>query len=371
MAKSYIIVAALKAETLNLEKFAPLIHTGVGKLNAAIKLYKAIQEYQPELVINYGTAGSISGVSGLLKIDTFVQRDMDVQALNFPRGVTPFSGESLPEKKGIVLGTGDNFITNAEEQLKGLEIEIDLVDMEGYALKKVADDLNVPFESYKYVSDRANKEAAQDWSRTVQEGAKSFLVLLEKNYGKSSLLSSQNRKTRDGAKKQTLEKGAAYFIKKLALEKHPEGGCFKEVYRSKEKIPQASLPARFSGDRAFSTCIYFLLNKQDFSSFHKIRQDELWHFYEGSTLQMHFIDLLGNYHSARLGRNLEQGEQIQYTVPHNTWMAAEVIDKDSYSLIGATVAPGFEFADFVMPTEAELIKKYPQHQKIISRLTKP
>ena len=139
MPKSYIIVAALKAETPNLEQFAPIIHTGVGKLNAAIKLYKAIQEYQPELVINYGTAGSISGVHGLLKIETFVQRDMDVQALNFPKGVTPFSGEVLPEKKGVVLGTGDNFITNAKEQLKGLEIEIDLVDMEGYALKKVAD----------------------------------------------------------------------------------------------------------------------------------------------------------------------------------------------------------------------------------------
>ena len=99
MPKSYIIVAAIKAETPNLEQFAPIIHTGVGKLNAAIQLYKAIQEYQPELVINYGTAGSISGVNGLLRVETFVQRDMDVQALNFPKGVTPFSGEVLPEKK--------------------------------------------------------------------------------------------------------------------------------------------------------------------------------------------------------------------------------------------------------------------------------
>ena len=361
MPKSYIIVAALKAETPNLEQFAPIIHTGVGKLNAAIKLYKAIQEYQPELVINYGTAGSISGVNGLLRVETFVQRDMDVQALNFPKGVTPFSGEVLPEKKGVVLGTGDNFITNAKEQLKGLEIEIDLVDMEGYALKKVADDLNVPFESYKYVSDNANEEAAQDWTKTVREGAKSFLALLEKKYGKSSLLD----------KVKIHPKNADYFIKKLALEKHPEGGYFKEIYRSQEKISKASLPARFSGDRNFSTCIYFLLNKQDFSSFHKIQQDELWHFYEGSTLQMHFIDLTGNYHSIRLGRNLEQGEQMQYTVPSHTWMAAEVIDKTSYSLIGATVAPGFDFADFEMPTAETLINQYPQHQKIISRLTKP
>ena len=163
MPKSYIIVAALKAETPNLEQFAPIIHTGVGKLNSTLqlfKLYKAIQEYQPELVINYGTAGSISGVNGLLRVETFVQRDMDVQALNFPKGVTPFSGEVLPEKKGIALGTGDNFITNAKEQLKGLEIEIDLVDMEGYALKKVADEIMFLW-NLKYVSDNANEEAAQ------------------------------------------------------------------------------------------------------------------------------------------------------------------------------------------------------------------
>ena len=212
MPKSYIIVAALKAETPNLEQFAPIIHTGVGKLNAAIQLYKAIQEYQPELVINYGTAGSISGVNGLLRVETFVQRDMDVQALNFPKGVTPFSGEVLPEKKGIVLGTGDNFITNAKEQLKGLEIEIDLVDMEGYALKKVADFLGVPLECYKYVSDNADNKAAQDWNKTVQLGAKTFLALLEKKYKKSSLLD----------KVKIHPKNADYFIKKLALEKHPE-----------------------------------------------------------------------------------------------------------------------------------------------------
>ena len=116
----------------------------------------------------------------LLKPEYFSQRDMDVQALNFPKGVTPFSGEVLPEKKGIVLGTGDNFITNAKEQLKGLEIEIDLVDMEGYALKKVADDLGVPLESIN-MSATTPKEAAQDWTKTVQKELKLFLLYWKKN----------------------------------------------------------------------------------------------------------------------------------------------------------------------------------------------
>ena len=83
---------------------------------------------------------------------------------------------------------------------------------------------------------------------------------------------------------------ADYWIQKLGLERHPEGGYFKETYRSCEVISKHAMPARFNGDRAFSTCIYFLLNKKDFSAFHAIRQDEVWHFYEGASLTIHILD---------------------------------------------------------------------------------
>ena len=139
----YIIVTALKDEAEGLEKYAPVIHTGIGKVNACIKLYEAILKYQPELVLNYGTAGGISDLVGLHKVAHFVQVDMDVRGLDFPRGITPLMNEKLPHKKGIVLGTGDSFITNADKQLEGLGIEIDLVDMEGYALKKVCEHHNI------------------------------------------------------------------------------------------------------------------------------------------------------------------------------------------------------------------------------------
>jgi adenosylhomocysteine nucleosidase len=184
----YIIVTALEDEALGLEKFAPVIHTGIGKVNASIKLYEAILKYQPDLVLNYGTAGGLTDLLGLHKVAHFVQIDMDVRALDFPRGVTPLTGEELPIKTGLVLGTGDSFITNAEKQLEGLGVEIDLVDMEGYALNKVCQHHGVAFEAYKYISDSADETAGDDWKNSVKQGTHLFIRLLEKEFKQSQLL---------------------------------------------------------------------------------------------------------------------------------------------------------------------------------------
>ena len=185
----FIIVAALEMETPELGQFAPIIHTGVGKLNAAIKLYEAILQYQPNLVINYGTAGSINGLSGLLKIDTFVQRDMDVRGLDVPRGITPFSDETcLPKAEGIVLATGDSFVTDVASQLEGLDIAVDLIDMEAYALYKVCQHHQIPFECYKFVTDDTTDDASTDWVENVANGAQLFAKFLTQHTGKSQLL---------------------------------------------------------------------------------------------------------------------------------------------------------------------------------------
>lgn len=184
----YIIVTALEDEAQGLETYAPVIHTGIGKINACIKLYEAILKFQPELVLNYGTAGGITDLVGLHKIAHFVQVDMDVRGLDFPRGITPLMNEQLPVKTGLVLGTGDSFITNAEKQLEGLGVEIDLVDMEGYALDKVCQHHGVDFEAYKFISDNANEVAGADWKSSVNKGTHLFEELLGKTYGKSCLL---------------------------------------------------------------------------------------------------------------------------------------------------------------------------------------
>ncbi len=185
--KKYIIVVALKDEIkgVNLEQYAPVIYTGVGKINAAIKLQEAVLKYKPELVINFGTAGAIGKLTGLFQIDTFIQTDMDARGTGLLRGITPGSGKQLPKAIGIVLGTSDSFITDAKKQLAGLTVNIDLVDMEAFALREVCQHFGIEFQSYKYISDSANNEAASDWQKNANKGALSYLNVLKSKYGVS------------------------------------------------------------------------------------------------------------------------------------------------------------------------------------------
>ncbi|MEI6822226.1 MAG: cupin domain-containing protein [Bacteroidota bacterium] len=164
-------------------------------------------------------------------------------------------------------------------------------------------------------------------------------------------------------------KDANYWINHLQLLKHPEGGYYKEVYRSEELINQNHLPNRFNGDRCFCTAIYFLLQKNDFSAFHRIKSDETWHFYQGTSLTLYMIDESGVLTSSILGNNPENNESLQITIPQNTWFAAHVNDKSSYTLTGCTVAPGFDFADFELGKRNELINLFPQHKEVITLLS--
>jgi len=161
-----------------------------------------------------------------------------------------------------------------------------------------------------------------------------------------------------------MNKSADYYIEKLNLQKHPEGGYFKEIYRSEEIIKSNALPTYFDGERNISTSIYFLLKSDDFSSFHRIKSDEIWHFYKGSPLTI-FLILNGEIKKLLLGNNFENGESFQQIVPKNSWFAASVNNPNSFSLIGCTVAPGFDFNDFELATRKELFVSYPSlHEKI-------
>ncbi len=166
-----------------------------------------------------------------------------------------------------------------------------------------------------------------------------------------------------------LMKTAEYWIEKLNLQPHPEGGYFRETYRSAETIPKQALPQRFSGDRAFSTCIFYLLKGHQYSAFHTLQQDEVWHFYEGSSITLHILDPNGGYSSAKLARDPEAGESLQAIVGAGSWFAAAVDDTESYSLVGCTVAPGFDFADFKMADCEHLIELFPEHRNLIEKYT--
>lgn len=163
---------------------------------------------------------------------------------------------------------------------------------------------------------------------------------------------------------------AEQWIQDLKLERHPEGGWFRDVYRASEAIPRDALPERFVGDRAFSTAIYFLLNETDVSALHRIKQDEVWHFYDGSPLTIHQIDPAGTYSTIALGRNVQADETLLAVVEAGSLFGASVNDTSSFSLVGCTVAPGFDFDDFEMPSRAQLQEQYPQHRDIIEKLTR-
>jgi uncharacterized protein len=163
---------------------------------------------------------------------------------------------------------------------------------------------------------------------------------------------------------------AQRWIDRLELRRHPEGGWFRETYRSEETIVRAALPPRFAGDRAFSTAIYFLLQGEDFSALHRIHQDEIWHFYDGSSVTVHVIDLEGSYSTIRVGKDLSAGDLPQAVVKAGCLFGATVDERESYALCGCTVAPGFDFADFTMPSRDELLRRYPHHGPIIEKLTR-
>jgi predicted cupin superfamily sugar epimerase len=156
-----------------------------------------------------------------------------------------------------------------------------------------------------------------------------------------------------------------YWIKKLKLEKHPEGGYFREVYRSEEEIKAEHLPERYGGTRPHSTSIYFLLTGDAFSAFHRIKSDETWNFYDGAPITIHMIDEKGKYSNVKLGSNPENGEVFQFTIHRGTWFAASVDEPDSYALAGCTVAPGFHYDDFELGNREDLVKMFPEHEELI------
>lgn len=161
----------------------------------------------------------------------------------------------------------------------------------------------------------------------------------------------------------------SYYVEKLGLQPHPEGGWYKETYRSEGFIPKEAL-TNFDGDRSFSTGIYFLLTGENFSAFHRIKSDEMWHFYDGDGLLVHEITTDGTYIKHQLGLNLEKGEQPQLVIAANSWFASEVVDGGSWCLVGCTVSPGFDFDDFEMAQREELVSAHPKYVELIIRLTR-
>lgn len=162
---------------------------------------------------------------------------------------------------------------------------------------------------------------------------------------------------------------ATYWKEKLELISHVEGGSFREVYRSALTLPQNALTSEHKGERAAATGIYFLLEYGEFSAFHRIASDELWHFYDGASLCVYEITPSGALIRHVLGKDIDKGEQPQITIPAGSWFGSRVEEEGGYTLCGCTVSPGFDFADFELADRAILQKKFPIHVGVIGELT--
>lgn len=162
---------------------------------------------------------------------------------------------------------------------------------------------------------------------------------------------------------------AQYWKDRLNLESHVEGGSFREIYRAQHTLPKEVLKRGHNGERSASTSIYFLLEYGQFSAFHRIASDELWHHYDGTALCIYEIQADGKLIKHLLGKDFDNGERPQVIIPAGSWFGSRVEEAGGYTLCGCTVAPGFDFADFELADKAHLIQQYPQHGTIINDLT--
>ncbi len=162
---------------------------------------------------------------------------------------------------------------------------------------------------------------------------------------------------------------AGDWIAALRLRPHPEGGWYRETYRCGESVPAAALPGRFAGSRSLSTAILFLLKGGERSAFHRLAADEVWHFHAGGHLRLHLLHPDGKHEEIAMGRRPSAGEVIQAVIPAGTWFGARPAGRGSYSLVGCTVAPGFDFADFELADREALLALFPAHAALIRSLT--
>jgi len=157
----------------------------------------------------------------------------------------------------------------------------------------------------------------------------------------------------------------------LRLEPHPiEGGHFLETWKSEEQIPHAALPARYGGARAAGTAIYYLLEPSTFSEMHRLISDEVFHFYLGDPVEMLQLWPDGSSRVVVLGNDLAAGMLPQFIAPKGVWQGTRLVPGGEVALLGCTVSPGFDFADYETGRREHLLREYPESAALIEALTR-
>ena len=152
------------------------------------------------------------------------------------------------------------------------------------------------------------------------------------------------------------------LIEQMQLQPHPEGGYYRSTLRADDTLTLER------GERPLYTSIYFLLRSQDISHFHRLQSDEIWYYHGGSALTIHMIHSDGTYEAQKLGLNVDVGERPQIIVKKNTIFGSSVDEENTFGLVGCMVAPGFDFVDFELFTQQQLLAQYPQHEAVIKKM---
>lgn len=163
---------------------------------------------------------------------------------------------------------------------------------------------------------------------------------------------------------------AAQIIEELQLQPHPEGGFYRETYRCSEQIAAGALHSRYGSARSISTSIYFLLTREVFSAMHRVASDEIYHFYCGSPLEMLLLKPDRTHEIVMIGTDFSAGHRPQFVIPKGVWQGSRVIGPEEFTLVGATVAPGFDFNDFELANREQLLEQFPAQADRINALTR-
>jgi predicted cupin superfamily sugar epimerase len=168
-----------------------------------------------------------------------------------------------------------------------------------------------------------------------------------------------------------MEISADEMKRLLRLEPHPcEGGWFRQTWKAEETIPQDALPERYSAARSAGTAIYYLLEPDTFSEMHKLASDEVFHFYLGDPVEMQQLWPDGTGRRIVLGSDIANGQLLQTVVPREVWQGSRLIDGGRFALLGCTVSPGFDYADYVSGKRNELVRQWPDWEQMIEKLTR-
>lgn len=373
-------------------------HSGIGTAFAASMLTLIHAHFKPEYVLVSGTAGGIK--EGLNLRDVIVAEkafEAEIQELFSLVKDTPFESclrhpgnkkyfpaqySAHPElldicnslkNQDIHFDKGTIVSSNAFPAPKELFSKIKAfgpwcIDMETSAFYQVAWLLNMKILAVRGISNFLNADGSDDkvQQSDVKGSSLAAATLLHAILDKSIELNYQSK-----LQQHLINDEVKALIRMYDLEPHPEGGYFKRIYTSTDTVLPSAGDRYNHETRNAGSSIYYLLNNHDFSAWHSMQSDELWHFYKGTALNIHVIDTEGNLSTYLLGDpTLFTGASFQVCIRAGNYFAAENVDKSEYSLVGCTVSPGFEYKDWKLSDRDLLNELFPKHKEIIERLSR-